>query len=488
IEKMVMCWASECKHYIQRETCKFFKFPKDAKERMRWKKFIRRFEEPGPGAFLCSCHFPGGKRENGPELFQHNITKRFSYTSPEKNDKERLKLTRSDVAEALANITRTQSGIPEDIHQAEIERATSPTASIEATENIYLNPQPSKSRAADDKDILSTTMLNAENYFLRRELEQKESMRRTVFTYEELCHFDNSVSLYTSLPNAGIFDSVYQLLENIEVNYYLEWNLEKKFEKQEKRINILEKEVKSLKSDTEEIKIENDNIQQYSRRNNVRIFGVKEMEKEKPEDEVFKLINEKIGVNLQSWDIEVCHRVGIKAKNKERAILVKFSSNKTKNEVLYKKKALKGTKVVIREDLTQQKIEILKIAVEEFGAKNNTWKALIGVAPNGVVTFVSDLYPGSTSDKKIVQHCKILEQMKTADLILADKGFLLKDILPPGVNLNIPLFLVTSQFTPEQVYRTETIARARIHVERTIRRMKCYKILVCRVMQAVLSK
>ncbi|KAJ8937031.1 hypothetical protein NQ314_012114 [Rhamnusium bicolor] len=90
---------------------------------------------------------------------------------------------------------------------------------------------------------------------------------------------------------------------------------------------------------------------------------------------------------------------------------------------------------------------------------------------------VFDLYPGSTSDKKIVQHCKILEQMETGDLILADKGFLLKDILPPGVNLNIPPFLVTSQFTPEQVYRTETIARARIHVERAIRRMKCYKIL-----------
>ncbi|KAJ8937030.1 hypothetical protein NQ314_012113 [Rhamnusium bicolor] len=81
-----------------------------------------RSEEPGPGAFLCSCHFPGGKRENGPQLFQHNIAKRFSYTSPEKKDKKRLKLTRSDVAEALENITRTQSGIPEDIHQVEIER------------------------------------------------------------------------------------------------------------------------------------------------------------------------------------------------------------------------------------------------------------------------------------------------------------------------------------------------------------------------------
>lgn len=37
--------------------------------------------------------------------------------------------------------------------------------------------------------------------------------------------------------------------------------------------------------------------------------------------------------------------------------------------------------------------------------QRNTFKALIGVAPNGVITFVSDLYrPGSASDKAVVEH------------------------------------------------------------------------------------
>ena len=31
-----------------------------------------------------------------------------------------------------------------------------------------------------------------------------------------------------------------------------------------------------------------------------------------------------------------------------------------------------------------------------------TFKAFVGIAPNGVVTFVSDLYGGSQSDKQIV--------------------------------------------------------------------------------------
>ncbi|CAI6356648.1 unnamed protein product [Macrosiphum euphorbiae] len=63
------------------------------------------------------------------------------------------------------------------------------------------------------------------------------------------------------------------------------------------------------------------------------------------------------------------------------------------------------------------------------------------------------------------------------DLILADKGFLIRDILPPGVSLNIPPFLDTPQFTPNQVVQTETIAKARIHIERAIQRIKCDSIL-----------
>eukprot|EP00795_Rhopilema_esculentum_P009847 gene9847-18427_t len=50
---------------------------------------------------------------------------------------------------------------------------------------------------------------------------------------------------------------------------------------------------------------------------------------------------------------------------------------------------------------------------------NLTAKYLIGVAPNGKITFVSE----------------------AGDLILADKGFLLHDILPQGVSLNLPAFL-----------------------------------------------
>ena len=88
----------------------------------------------------------------------------------------------------------------------------------------------------------------------------------------------------------------------------------------------------------------------------------------------------------------------------------------------------------------------------------NSYKILVGVAPNGTITFVSDPYPGSTSDKAIVAHCGLVQKLHRGDLILADKGFLIEDLLPERVTVNIPPFL-HNQFTPSEALTTEAIAR-----------------------------
>lgn len=108
----------------------------------------------------------------------------------------------------------------------------------------------------------------------------------------------------------------------------------------------------------------------------------------------------------------------------------------------------------------------------------HTVKSVTGVAPNGAVVFISSLYPGSTSDVAIVDHCKLLDQMKAGDMILADKGFTIHKLLPQGVHLNIPPFLLSkSQYTPAEVQLCRKIARSRIHVERANERIKNYSIL-----------
>ena len=111
----------------------------------------------------------------------------------------------------------------------------------------------------------------------------------------------------------------------------------------------------------------------------------------------------------------------------------------------------------------------------------NTFKALIGIALNGTVIFVSELFGGSTSDKQIVSDSGFLDLLVPGECVLADKGFLIADLLPRGVCLNIPPFLRRQggkkQFTESQGRATTEIARARIHVERVMSRLKIFKCL-----------
>ena len=60
---------------------------------------------------------------------------------------------------------------------------------------------------------------------------------------------------------------------------------------------------------------------------------------------------------------------------------------------------------------------------------------------------MSGLYPGSVPDKCIIEESGLLKHFVPGDLILADKGFLLPDLLPKDVSVNIPLLLKCDKFT-----------------------------------------
>ena len=77
----------------------------------------------------------------------------------------------------------------------------------------------------------------------------------------------------------------------------------------------------------------------------------------------------------------------------------------------------------------------------------NSFKALVGVASIGVIIFISKLYFESTSHKVKLQKCGILRHFVAVNLILANKGFLIQNIAPAGVSVNIPMFLQHSKFT-----------------------------------------
>ena len=108
-----------------------------------------------------------------------------------------------------------------------------------------------------------------------------------------------------------------------------------------------------------------------------------------------------------------------------------------------------------------------------------TWKGLVGISPAGVVTFVSDLWTGSISDKVITRKSNLLELCETGDAIMVDKGFLISDMTTAkGIDLIIPPFKQQKRrLSRREVEETRTIANLRIHVERQMERIKNFNIL-----------
>ena len=110
-----------------------------------------------------------------------------------------------------------------------------------------------------------------------------------------------------------------------------------------------------------------------------------------------------------------------------------------------------------------------------------TYKGLIGISPSGSVTFISQLFDGSISDREIVSRSGFLEPslLNSQDSVMADGGFVIYDELKElGVVLNIPCFLAgRDQLTAAEVKESQSIASVRIHVERAIQRVKKFSVL-----------
>ncbi|CAN7976291.1 unnamed protein product, partial [Ixodes persulcatus] len=139
------------------------------------------------------------------------------------------------------------------------------------------------------------------------------------------------------------------------------------------------------------------------------------------------------------------------------------------------------TRVIL--DATEVKYEVpssLSLQSSSYSAYKsaNTFKGLIGIAPNGLVTFVSELFTGSISDRQCVIRSGFLGlSFDQDDAVMAEKGFVVGDLLEKkGVKLNIPPFLHRREFSEEDVKETKEIASLRIHVEQRIRRIKSFHI------------
>ena len=96
----------------------------------------------------------------------------------------------------------------------------------------------------------------------------------------------------------------------------------------------------------------------------------------------------------------------------------------------------------------------------------NTFKALVGISPNGAFTFISDR-----------SNSGFLDFIQPGNHVLVDRGFLINDLLLQKLaQLNMPPFCYGKGkcLTSKEIKESINIASLRFHVERAIQRLKSY--------------
>lgn len=95
-----------------------------------------------------------------------------------------------------------------------------------------------------------------------------------------------------------------------------------------------------------------------------------------------------------------------------------------------------------------------------------------------MVSIVSRLWGGNASDRYIVQNDDLIPKLSPGDVIMADKGFTIDDLLPANIGLNVPPRVSTkSQMSSSEFFKTAHIASARIVVEMKMEQVKNIQIL-----------
>ena len=465
----------------------FFSFPKDASLKKVWLAKIRR--DPGKNFNLnentkvCSLHFEpcdiqkgyGGKmslkRRN--EVFPTKFNWR---TSPRKRPAPSMRMdpVRNNRAKKKLEVDATiitSSASEEGPSASAVEEVSLSTATEEScNEEIFqlklqLEEQQKQIAAlCKEKDDLLSEVEHLQQQCA--ELNEKYlKLKPRVFCLENLSD-DATICFYTGFPNLRTFEATCKYLNPGDNGRNIRYWLSKDQSVGEDHYNP-------------------DNMVQHNKRGRPRLLTPREeflmalcrLRQAMPVKHLaflFGVSETTVSRNFISWINFMYLRFGLiniwpSREDVDAAMPEDFKAK------------YPSTRVII--DCTEIKCQMpssLLLNSQLFSSyKNNTTlKGLVGISPSGAITYISQLYTGSISDRAIVERSGFLDLPFTdKDSVMADKGFTVEDILPLGVSLNIPPFLGgDEQMTPEQVVKTQEIASLRIHVERAINKIKNFHI------------
>ena len=305
--------------------------------------------EPSKHSRVCSCHFRDGQKANGPEMFDRNKDKLFT----------------------------EQRGPPTKRKKNSESKVQSLSQMIEIARK---NEQPS---VADTEQNVQTTqeiILEAELDFANRELKelnQTVQYKRNKYTVSAL--EGDVIRMETGLPTKEVFNIVvnHALRFKDSVNYFAGWNIESISFEDQIFITLMKMR------------------QNYTQLHLAQLFHCSVATISNIVITFSHLLHEILFIDLMTT-------IPSREKNK-----ISAPSSFRQFE---------SCRIVI--DCTDIEVAAPGLMSQQNATYSsyrgmNSFKVIVGVAPKGVITYVSRLYPGSISDKTIVQQSGLLNSFPT---------------------------------------------------------------------------
>jgi len=448
----------------------FYCIPKDPELRKTYNHILRNdsLKLASTNTRVCSTHWEGGRklsRTHLPSVFPWTVTasKRRAIAKATEDEilmhKKKRKTNRAPSERIELQNDQAVDSVVEVAVDIHINQAASPDLHVEMNDSSEPN-QPTYVNGSNIEDIFEIEKLQKENEFLREELaDAKEEIKKLQslidknkrFDIEKYKHSDKDIEFYTGF-------SSYKMLM---VCY-----------------NLIEQSAKHMSYGKHE-------------RTNVKIGRPRTLST--LQEFVMVLVRLRLGLFerdlahrfcIAECTVSIIVRTWLRFLKAEFEPLIKLPPRDIIH--LHSPKAFKELfpKVVIIVDCTEVEMERPSALDSQSACYSSyksrpTMKSLMGITPSGVLAFVSEFFPGSSSDKEITVMSGFLQTLQHGDEVMADKGFNVQDELASvGVSLVMPAFLKgKTQFSVEESNKNKAIASLRIHVERLMERLKNWHIL-----------
>lgn len=170
-----------------------------------------------------------------------------------------------------------------------------------------------------------------------------------------------------------------------------------------RRVSNNDRYIYQNECDIADVNIKLNDLEQYTRRNSIRIHGMREQGRGRYRENTLRLVSNFFYNELElEPDVEIAHRVGVKSTDpdKPRTIIVKFVRRSDKLAVMLRRKSLKGSGLSISDDLTLRNVRLIK-EVRDNERIESVWSWDGKVYARGQNGYKFLLHPGIDIDAEL---------------------------------------------------------------------------------------